>query len=256
MKVKHLISSTVLPLTLMLSASNGFADSSNFNKTQVADIQKIVHDYIVNNPSVLVEASQKLRDEMQAKEEKSAMTAITQNTQDLFRNPNSPVVGNPKGSVTVVEFFDYQCGHCKEMTSILDNLVTSNNQVQVVFKELPIFGGDSEFAARASLASYKIAPAKFFAFHNTLMKASNPLKNDDVLKLANAAGIDANELKQAMKSAEVMNEIKANFALAQKLALAGTPAFIIANTAKSQYKFVPGSMPKEKLDEMIQQVTS
>jgi len=134
MKFEHIISVGVLSAALAFSAN---ADANSFSATQTADIQKIVHDYIVNNPTVLVEASQKLREQMQAKEQKAALSAIESNKQSLFNDSASPIAGNAQGSVVIVEFFDYQCGHCKEMGPVIDQFVQNNRQVKVIFKELP-----------------------------------------------------------------------------------------------------------------------
>lgn len=252
MKFEHIISVGVLSAALAFSAN---ADANSFSATQTADIQKIVHDYIVNNPTVLVEASQKLREQMQAKEQKAALSAIESNKQSLFNDSASPIAGNAQGSVVIVEFFDYQCGHCKEMGPVIDQFVQNNRQIKVIFKELPIFGGDSEFAARASLAAYKIDPQKFVAFHNALMKANNPLKNEDVMKIAKSLGYDSGSLKKAMSSADVMDQLKKNFALAQQLELAGTPAFVIANGSLTKFQFVPGAAPAAQLQDLIQKVS-
>jgi len=141
------------------------------------------------------------------------------------------------------------------MGPVIDQFVQNNRQIKVIFKELPIFGGDSEFAARASLAAYKIDPQKFVAFHNALMKANNPLKNEDVMKIAKSLGYDSGSLKKAMSSADVMDQLKKNFALAQQLELAGTPAFVIANGSLTKFQFVPGAAPAAQLQDLIQKVS-
>ena len=213
------------------------------NSSQVIGQEKALRelkDYIVNYKS---------------KEQKAALSAIESNKQSLFNDSASPIAGNAQGSVVIVEFFDYQCGHCKEMGPVIDQFVQNNRQIKVIFKELPIFGGDSEFAARASLAAYKIDPQKFVAFHNALMKANNPLKNEDVMKIAKSLGYDSGSLKKAMSSADVMDQLKKNFALAQQLELAGTPAFVIANGSLTKFQFVPGAAPAAQLQDLIQKVS-
>ena len=225
------------------------ASTATFTPGQVNNIEKIVHDYLVQHPEVLVEASKALQQKMQEKQQEEAVSAISKNAQELFNDPNSPVVGNPNGSVTIVEFFDYQCGHCKEMSKTMQDLLTANKNVKLVLKELPIFGGNSQIAAKAALASVK--QGKFYAFHKAMLGASNPLNKDKIFDTAKSVGLNIDQLKKDMESPEVAAQVKANFKLAQTLHLAGTPAFILSNKANDQFKFVPGATSQQNLQQLI-----
>jgi protein-disulfide isomerase len=225
------------------------ASTATFTPGQVNNIEKIVHDYLVQHPEVLVEASKALQQKMQEKQQKEAVSVISKNAQELFNDPNSPVVGNPNGSVTIVEFFDYQCGHCKEMSKTMQDLLTANKNVKLVLKELPIFGGNSQIAAKAALASVK--QGKFYAFHKAMLGASNPLNKDKIFDTAKSVGLNIDQLKKDMESPEVAAQVKANFKLAQTLHLAGTPAFILSNKANDQFKFVPGATSQQNLQQLI-----
>ena len=247
----HLVLSSMVLSTFLASYSNADAATSanSFNTQQVQQIETIVHDYLVNNPQVLVEASEALRTQMQQNQEKSAMGAIKTHTKELFSDANSPVAGNPQGTVTLVEFFDYQCGHCKEMSEIIESLIQSNKNLRVVFKEMPIFGGASEFAAKAALASQK--QGKFLAFHNALMKAGNPLSKETVMELAKSTGLNTDQLTKDMSASDVDQEIKNTMQLAQDLQLMGTPAFVLANRAGTQFGFIPGATSQKALEAQI-----
>lgn len=254
-----------LNLIAIFSASvlslNVFADTAvanqNFNSAQVQQIQKIVHDYLIQNPNVLVEASQALQAQMQEKQVETALAAIKQNVTKLFTDPATPVVGNANPEVSIVEFFDYQCGHCKEMNTIVQGMMKKNTNLRLILKELPIFGGNSQFAAKAALGAYEVDPTKYYALHDALLAADNPMSEIKVFKAARDAGYsDAQiaQIKTAMNGPKVQQELKDNFQLAQALQLAGTPAFIIANKDQSQFRFIPGSTSAEDLQKQINDV--
>ncbi len=241
----------ILALTPAFSVN---AADSTFTPDQVKQIQEVVHQYLVKNPQVLVEASEALRDQMQKGQEKVAMSAIKDNSKVLFNDPNTPVIGPNTAQVSIVEFFDYQCGHCKDMSKTIDSLVSKNTNLRVVFKELPIFGNSSEYAAKAAIASVK--QGKFYPFHQALMETKGPLNNETVLKIAKSVGIDTDLLAKQMEAPEVKGELKQNFKLAQDLQLAGTPAFIVANKAGTQFGFIPGATSEQALNAQIAKVNS
>ncbi len=225
---------------------------TSFTPEQIKDIQQIVHDYLVNNPQVLVEASQALQKQTESQEEAFAQKAIQQNTKSLFNDPASPVAGNPNGTVTVVEFFDYQCGHCKAMNSIVQGVVKKNANLRIVFKELPIFGDASQFAAKVALASVK--QGKYYALHDALLSTDNPLTQAKVFQAAKSVGLNVEQLKKDMNSPAIQQQLRDNFKLAQALHLIGTPTFVIGNKALTQFRFVPGATSAENLQSLIDQL--
>ena len=150
-----------------------------------------------------------------------AQQAIPAYASQLFNSKQSPMVGNQKAKVTLVEFFDYQCVHCRNMTSIVNDLVKQDKNLRVVYKEFPIFGPSSELAAKAALAS-KIQ-GKYLAFHNALMQAKPPLDKAKVMKLAKSVDLNTAKLEQDMQSQAVQDEIKQNYHLAQALGSDGYP---------------------------------
>lgn len=220
-----------------------------FTPEQTKNIQKIVRQYLIQNPQILVEVSQALQAKQNAQMEKTAMSAIQQNKQQIFNDPKSPTMGNPNGNTLMVEFFDYQCGHCKTMGKVISALIKKNPNLKVIFKELPIFGGNSQFAAKAALAAAD--QSKYYAFHNALLNAKNPLSPKKVVALAKKVGINVKQMQQHMKSDAVMKQIRENFQLAKALRIMGTPAFIISNKQLSQFKFIPGAAPENALQAQL-----
>ena len=218
-------------LSTFLSVSYAENSSANFSSAQQQAIQKIVHDYLVNNPQVLVEVAQSLQKQEQDKWKKTAEKTVPEIATKLFNDKFAPVAGNPNGDVTMVEFFDYQCPHCKEMSAFVQDLMAKDKNLRVVFKVLPIFGDDSKVDAKAALAAYVQSPAKFLAFHEALMKLNVPLTKEVVLKVAGQVGLNVTQLQADMKNPAWNVEISENNALAKKLNLTGTPAFVMAKVS-------------------------
>ena len=222
-------------------------------------IEKVVHDYLVNNPEVLIEASQALQQKQQQTMQQQAQAAIKDNASQLF-NDSMAVAGNPKGNVTLVEFSDYQCIHCKKMASVLSDLVKKDNNLRIVYKEFPIFGKSSELASRAALAAGM--QGKYQAMHDALLKQEKRLNEELILSTAKSLGLNMAKLKTDMNSKAVTDALNANRELAEKLRLMGTPAFIVAATPAGKFKegsapsFIPGAAGEEALQELIKKAAS
>ena len=208
----------------------------------------------MNNPEVLLEASQVLQQKQQQAMQVQAQAAIQANADRLF-NDSLAVVGNPKGNVTLVEFFDYQCIHCKKMVPIISALIKQNANLRVVYKEFPIFGKSSELASKAALAA--AMQGKYLAFHDTLFRQEGRLNEELIMKAAKEAGLDLNKLKTDMMSKTVSEALEATRELAEKLHLMGTPAFIVAATPNGKLKqgstpnFIPGAASEAALQGLI-----
>lgn len=214
---------------------------------QVKDVQRIVGDYLVAQPEILIKASQALQKKQAQAAEAAANNAIKNNTQKLFEDANSPVAGNPQGSVILVEFFDYQCGHCKSAATAIDNLVKKNPNLKVIYKEFPIFGASSTAASQAALAAN--LQGKYQQFHDMLFSTPGKI-SQDILDASNQSlGLSATLTKT--QQAAITAELTQNRELAQQLQIRGTPAFILSNQDYSKTKFIPGSVPEQQLQQAI-----
>lgn len=186
-----------------------------------------VRAYLLENPEVLSEVAAKLDERQQAKAAEAASLALDKNRQALERDPRD-YVANPKGKITVVEFFDYRCGYCKLATPEVNTLIRDNPDVRFVFKELPILSRDSELAARAALA-VKDQPGRYMAVHNALM-AGKVVNEAQIDRVVRAAGADPAAVKRQGASAEVDRHLADVRALAEAVGVNGTPAFIVGDT--------------------------
>lgn len=234
------------------TSSNAATSVSPAERTK---IEEVVHQYLLRKPEVLVEAMQIL----QRKQYEQAENTVkeTQKTagrfaKSLFQQTTDPVAGNPNGSITVVEFFDYQCPHCVDMAPVMADIIKANPDVRIVFKDFPIRGPVSEMAARAALAAQK--QGKYYEFSHALLTATQPLTEDSIYTIAKNLGLNVDQLKKDMNDNSVNNQLKANVKLAQDLKLFGTPAFFIGKTDTKEngnINYVPGQLNKSQLQTLI-----
>lgn len=256
------IAITAIAAVLLITTPSFAADNNTLSDGQVQQVKTVVHDYLVTNPQVLVEASQALQQQETKKMQDQAQKAIVTNADGLFGDPNSPMAGNAKGNITIIEFFDYQCPHCKDMKPKIEEIISTNKDVRIVYKELPIFGQSSRDAAAAALAANKQGAEQYLKLHNALLIAPNPLDQEKIMKIAKDiakdVGLDTNRLATDMKDATIQKQIDDNLQLAQALNLVGTPTFVIskwqvgskANNV-SKAAFVPGVPTRTELQTLV-----
>jgi len=206
-------------------------------------IEGIIHDYLLNNPDVLIEALRSAEDKVNREADAKATKVLSDRASEVFDNPATPVGGNPKGNVTIVEFFDYRCPYCKQVLPALQALLKEDHGLRFVYKEFPVLGPASVTAAHAALAAQR--QGKYEAFHTAMMAAKGQITDDTIYKVAGSVGLDVDRLKQDMAAPEIEQELKANLALAEALNIRGTPGFIIGK------KIVPGALDLDALKDMI-----
>jgi len=208
-----------------------------------ARIKAIVREVLKEDPELVLEALQTLEArEHDAADAKSAKI-VSQYRDQIEHDPSDPVAGNPKGDVTVVEFFDFRCPYCKQVADDMFRTVQEDGKVRLILKDLPILGRDSVTASRAALAS--IGQGKYLAFHHALIAERGPLDEATVLRIAGTVGLDTARLKADMAKPEIEQRIKRNVALAHALDLRGTPAFVIGDA------LIPGAIDADTLKAAI-----
>ena len=230
---------------MLLLPATALAEDS-FNDKQRAEIGQVVRQYLLDNPEILLEVSKELEIRQKAEEDKKREGALAANADAVFKSPHDLVAGNPKGDVTMVEFFDYNCGWCKKGLPEVMSLIENDKNLRLVMKEFPIFGGDSDYAAQAALASN--AQGKYWEFHVALLSHEGKLTRETIDEIATAQGLDLDKLKSDMQSPKIAEIIAANQKLAQDHNITGTPAFIIDRTV------VPGYLPVDGLMAAINEV--
>ncbi len=186
-----------------------------------------VRDYLQDNPDVVVNAIKKYQANQQQKEIDTAKQFVKDNKAAFFNNPGSPVVGNPDGDATLVEFFDYNCHYCRGAAPDVAKLIADDPKLRVVHKNLPILGPTSIEAAKVALAAHMQSQAIYEAINKAFWQHEGILTNADIEKIARGAGAKWDQILVDKESDAVMNEIKQNYDLAQKMGLSGTPGFVI-----------------------------
>jgi len=238
----------VLGLTVTMLPGHGSAQQaeSRFSEKDKAEIEAIVRDYILQNPEIILESVAIMQARQKADEDARAKAALGASRELLVGDDRDPVLGNPEGSVTVVEFFDYQCGYCKSMLTPIMKVLRSDGDVRMVLKEFPILGEASVFAARASLAAQR--QGKYEDFHVELLGLRGRLSEDAVLQVAREVGLDLKQLQKDMNDPAIEAHIRDNYELAQTLSIEGTPAFVVGD------RLVPGAVNEATLAAMVKRV--
>jgi len=229
------------PPASQVPAAAAAEPSGAFTPAQRKEIEAIIKDVLVNNPEVLLEAQNALEAKMDKIQADRMAVAIKEHAGELFRPAASPVVGNVKGDVPVIEFFDYNCGYCKKAFVDLAKLIDKDKKVRVILKELPILAKGSEEAARIALAAKM--QGKYWEFHRAMLESQGQANEASALRVAEKLGLDMVRLKKDMASAEVKKEIDDTRQLATKMGIQGTPHFIVGD------RIIPGA--PENLAELL-----
>jgi protein-disulfide isomerase len=191
------------------------------------DFGRRVHDYLLQHPEVIMEAVGRLEARTRAEEESEAQSVLKARADEVFRDPASPVGGNPAGDVTMVEFFDYNCPYCRRVAGPMRETMAADPQLRVVYKEFPILGPNSVIAAKAALAADR--QGRYVAFHDALMQEKGVADESSALRIAAEVGLDVARLKADMADSAIQSAIDRNLKLAQVLRIGGTPGFVIGD---------------------------
>lgn len=218
-------------------------EKSALTPAQRDQVKTLVREYLLEHPEVIAEAIGKLQEKEEAKKDAERAAAIAMNKQELFTPKEGTAIGNLQGDVTVVEFFDYNCGYCKSMFSDILQVIKTDGKVKVVTKEFPILGPGSITAAKAALASRN--QRKYAEFHQALISYKGPLNEQAINTVAKGVGLNVEKLQEDMKDPELDKIIDRNHDLAKELGITGTPALIVGDT------FVGGAIGKERLTALI-----
>lgn len=236
---------SVLPiLAVFVAGCSTTAKETKSPSTISQDVSDAaIERYIRAHPEVIEQSLQALEAKREAELKERQKLALKTKQDELLHDPTSPVSGNPKGEITVVEFYDYRCGFCKKAAPAVTELQKVDPRVRVVYKDFPILGEPSELAAKAALASY--AQGKHQAFHEALLESHADMTKESILKIATKVGLDAKRLEADMAHPKWQGVIAKNRSLARELGISGTPGFIVGN------ELVPGALDLNGLKELI-----
>lgn len=230
--VQRMMTWAILPTFVLSIGGVRFTDSTRLllgNPAAAADMSQDefelrVKNYLLAHPEVIGDALSRLeakRGEQEAAEGRGALKA---HADEVFKDPNSPIGGNPNGDVTLVEFFDYNCPYCKMMAPLMTKIAESDPKLRIVYKEFPILGAGSVYAAKAALAANK--QGKYEAFHLALYQVHGSVGEAKVLEVARAVGLNVDRLKADMQDKAIDSMLDNNVKLGEALHITGTPGFV------------------------------
>ena len=207
------------------------AHAQTITPAQRGEIEAIIKDYLIKHPEVLQEAMEELENRQNSAKADKAKATIKEASATLFHSPRQVVIGNPKGDVTMVEFFDYNCGYCKQALADMVNLMKGDPNLRVVLKEFPVLGKGSVEAAQVAVAvrMQDKDGKKYLEFHQKLLGGRGQADKNRALAVAKEIGLDMARLDKDMASAEVKATLEESFKLAEPLGLNGTPSYVIGS---------------------------
>lgn len=221
----------VAGLFALVAAPSAFADGQ-FSPAQKSEIEQVIKDYLMKNPEVIRDAVTELELKEKTAEADARRKIITDPQGPLFTAPLQEVVGNPAGKLTLIEFFDYNCGYCRKTLGDIARLMKEYPDLKVVLKDYPILSDKSIEAAAVALALRKqFDGTKFWEFHQRLLSSHGAVGREEALAVAKDMGADMDKLTKDAASPEIKKDLEDNDHLGQKLALNGTPSFVIGDEA-------------------------
>jgi protein-disulfide isomerase len=224
--LRHLTAAVVACLAIGMAAP---AAAQGFSDAQRSEVERIIRDYLMRHPEVLQEAIAELEKRQLVADTERHKVAVKENRQLLFSSPRQVTVGNLQGDVTLVEFFDYNCGYCKRALQDLLNLMKADPKLKVVLKEFPVLGPASIEAAQvgAAVRMQDRGGKKYLEFHQKLLSGRGQVDRARAVAVAKEVGLDVARLEKDMTSDEVRATLEESMQLADKLGLNGTPSYVI-----------------------------
>ncbi|OCX66078.1 disulfide bond formation protein DsbA [Thioclava sp. SK-1] len=233
---RTLLAALFMTTSLAVAAPAGAFDITNMTTSEKTEFGAAVRDYLMEHPETLLEAINVLEQRQAQAESQTDQQLVAVNAKAIFEDDHSWVGGNPDGDVTVVEFMDYRCGYCKKAYAEVEGLLENDGNIRFVVKEFPILGPQSELAARFAIAVKQVAGDEPYArVHDRLMALRGEITQDSLERLAKDEDIDAAPVMAAMNGNDVDKVLQANYELAQRLQISGTPAFVIGDELMRGY---------------------
>ena len=214
-----------------------------------AAIDQSIRSFLERHPEVVVEAQRKYAQIEAEKEANEAKNAVVENRSKLISDPSSPIIGNPNGKITLVEFFDYNCGYCRKAHEDMLVVQKNNPDVKIVLQPFPILGPDSTAAHVVAAAFNVLYPAKYAAFHSAILSAPEKADELSTIEIAKTLGADEAALRAEMAKASINEGFTRTYALANALKITGTPTYVIGN------EIVSGAVGVEALTAGIKSIS-
>lgn len=217
--------------TLVVIALSSISNAHALDVLEKEEIGKFIREYLIANPEIIAEAQAALEVRLAEQEKVRTREMIAGMSDQLYNSKEDVIIGNPDADVTIVEFFDYNCGFCKRAMNDMQEIVSLDKNVKFVLKEFPILGEESLDAARVSMAVSKIAPEKGADFHMALLGDGGRANKSKAMKVAEDLGVDIAALNAALEDEKLLDPVSVTYGLAQELGINGTPSYVVGNEA-------------------------
>jgi protein-disulfide isomerase len=206
------------------------AQAQAFNDGQKDQIRGLIRDYLLQNPEILQEAMVELERKQKDAEKAAQAAAMKDYAGALVNSPRNIVVGNPQGDVTLVEFFDYNCGYCKRAAADLGEMIKADPKLRVVLRDFPVLGPESVEASLVAVAAKnQIKGDQYWQFHQKLLDGRGRVGKERAIAVAKEFGADPAKLEKDMQSPETRAALEETMRIADALKLQGTPAFVVGD---------------------------
>lgn len=229
------------------AAATAMNDPRSADPADREAIEAIVRNYLLTNPDIFLEVQQVLQTREEESRAAVQQAAIGDNADLIYNAAHDGIVGNPDGDVTIVEFFDYNCGFCKRAMEDMDAMVAADPELRFVLKEFPILGPDSRAAHVVSMAFRSLAPDRYADFHRELLMQPGRANEAAAIRVALNHGVAEAELRQAMQAPEIEAAFEEAYRLADSLMITGTPSYIVGD------EMVFGAQGVATLSEKVEQ---
>ncbi|RWH70420.1 DsbA family protein [Mesorhizobium sp.] len=238
--------------TVQVAQATSSTDTKASADTKIdrKEVEGIIRDYLLKNPEVLLEVQDALEAKQKEEQRLAALGVIKNSKDEIFNSTFDGVVGNPNGKVTIVEFYDYNCGFCKRAIEDMQALTKSDPDLRFVLKEFPILSPDSQKASVVSMAFHLMHPEKYGEFHTALLGGQGRATESTAIKVALSLGADEATLREKMKDPRIAETISRTYDLATKLSITGTPSYVVGN------EVIFGALGQQVLAEKIEQAKS
>jgi protein-disulfide isomerase len=206
------------------------AQAAEFSTNQTTEIQTIVKSYLMEHPEIIRDAITALEEKEKAAEDAARKKTLADLSGPIYTAPDGFVIGNPKGTVTLVEFFDYNCGYCKRALEDLDRLMKENKDLRVILRDFPILSPNSVQASIIAVAAHdQLTGDKFWDFHRKLLGTRGMVGKEQALDVAKSLGVDMTKLASDAAKPDVRTAIQGSEDIAKNLALNGTPSYVLGD---------------------------
>lgn len=234
------------------------AKTESFTDTQKKEIQTIISDTLKENPSIVEDSLKKAFELREQNERSQQQQKISMHSDAIFNSSDDPTSGNPNGSITLVVFDDPYCGYCRRFKGVIDEVVSKNKDIRVVYKIIPILGKASDAAARESLAANKAGSSEFTKFRDALYGSDISKVRDRKARfdVAQKNGADTTAIKKQINKSDAAIEraIKRNVKLFEILGGSGTPTFVVGSSQKKAGTLIAGFVDADNLTTIIEAV--